>query len=114
LTNAVLLDLVTDNDGAQTSWDVVNIGTNTAVCAGSGYLNNQSITLDCCLPDGCYELRVFDSAGDGMANGPIGGYVLRQSAGNKRIIDNSGDGIFTSTSTIANNWASVCPWAMTW
>jgi hypothetical protein len=108
--NTVLLDLVTDNDGAQTSWDVVNIGTNTAVCSGSGYINNQTVTLDCCLPNGCYELRVFDSAGDGMANGTIGGYVLRAAgAGNRRIIDNSGDGIFTSTSQIANNLGFCVP-----
>ena len=88
----------------------MDIGTSTAVCSGSGYLNNQTITLDCCLPNGCYELRVFDSAGDGMANGPIGGYVLRAAgAGNKRIIDNGGDGIFTTTSTIANNLGFCVP-----
>ena len=85
--NTVLIDLTTDNNGGQTSWDVVNVGTTTAVCTGSGYLNNQIVTLDCCLPDGCYELRFFDSAGDGMANGVVGGYILRQADG-KRIIDN--------------------------
>jgi hypothetical protein len=106
--NTVLLDLVTDNNGAQTSWDVVNINTTTAVCSGSGYLNNQTITLDCCLPNGCYELRVFDSAGDGMASGPIGGYVLRDASG-KRMIDNNGDGVFTSTSTIAGNLGFCVP-----
>ncbi|MBL0043762.1 MAG: T9SS type A sorting domain-containing protein [Flavobacteriales bacterium] len=108
--NTVLIDLTTDNSGAETTWDVVNVGTTTQVCSGSGYLNNQVITLDCCLPNGCYELRFFDSAGDGMANGTVGGYVLRSSgSGNKRIIDNGGDGIFTSTSQIASNLGFCVP-----
>ncbi|MBL7983883.1 MAG: thrombospondin type 3 repeat-containing protein, partial [Flavobacteriales bacterium] len=106
--NTVLLDLTTDGSGSETSWDVVNVGTTTAVCSGSGYLNNQVITLDCCLPDGCYELRVFDSAGDGMANGTVGGYVLRTASGS-RIIDNGGDGIFTSTSQVALNLGFCVP-----
>ena len=105
---SVVLDLTTDNSGAQTSWDIVNVGTSNVQCSGSGYLNNQSVSIGCCLATGCYELRVFDSAGDGMANGTIGGYVLRLPNGT-RIIDNSGDGIFTFTSQISNNLGFCVP-----
>jgi len=38
-----------------------------------------------CVPDGCYTLRVLDSAGDGMTTG---GYILRTLNTNERIIDN--------------------------
>jgi hypothetical protein len=105
---AVVVDLRTDNSGSQTSWDIVNVGTTTVQCSGSGYLNNQTLSIGCCLASGCYELRVFDSSGDGMANGTIGGYVLRLPNGT-RIIDNSNDGIFTFTSQIANNQGFCVP-----
>ena len=107
--NLTILTLTTDNDASQTTWDVIPLGGGTPLCTGAGFANNNTFGYNCCLPDGCYELRVFDSAGDGIANGSIGGYALSQSAGNKRIIDNSGDGIFTSTSTIANNLGFCVP-----
>ena len=106
--NSILLDLVTDLDGSQTSWDIVDIGTENVVCSGNGYLANQTITLACCLEDGCYELRVFDSAGDGMSNGTTGGYVLRTLEGD-RIIDNSGDGVFASVSQISGHLGFCVP-----
>ena len=106
--NSILLDLATDDNGSETSWDIVEINTENVVCSGNGYLANQTITLACCLVDGCYELRVFDSAGDGMASGTTGGYVLRTLEGD-RIIDNSGDGIFASTSQISGHLGFCVP-----
>ncbi|MBP7514115.1 MAG: T9SS type A sorting domain-containing protein, partial [Flavobacteriales bacterium] len=94
--NEVTLTLTTDANGAQTSYEVVLTGTSTVVCSGAGYASSSTITATCCLPNGCYDLRVFDSAGDGIA--APGGYVLRD-ANNKRIIDNDGNGAtFTSSS----------------
>ncbi|MFN8408706.1 MAG: hypothetical protein U0V45_05145 [Flavobacteriales bacterium] len=43
-----MLNLVTDVDGSQTSWDIVDIGTENVVCSGNGYLANQTIALACC------------------------------------------------------------------
>ncbi len=95
--NTLLLDLSTDGAGSETSWDVVNSGTTTVVCSGTGYSNNQNVTLACCLPNGCYDLRVFDAGGDGINPG---GYVLRNGAG-QRIIDNSNNGFaFASLSEV--------------
>ncbi len=94
--NEVTLTLTTDANGAQTSYDVVLTGTSTVVCSGAGYASSSTITATCCLPNGCYDLRVFDSAGDGIA--APGGYVLHD-ANNKRIIDNDGNGAAFTTSS---------------
>jgi hypothetical protein len=94
--------LNTDASASQTTWDIVNSGTNTQVCNGGGYANNSVITASCCLPNGCYDLRVFDSAGDGINPG---GYVLRDAA-NNRIIDNVGNG--NAFTTLSKAGSSFC------
>ncbi len=100
--NDILLEMMTDANGAQTSWQIVNQGTTTVVCSGGTsptYPNNTLVTANCCLPDGCYELKVYDSFGDGMTTG---GYRLKDQNG-KRIVDNWNDGAFGSLSTIDAN-----------
>ncbi|QQR87273.1 MAG: proprotein convertase P-domain-containing protein [Flavobacteriales bacterium] len=103
--NEVNLELGTDANGAQTSWEIVPSGGGAAVCSGGGYADNSTITETCCLPTGCYRLIVYDSFGDGMTTG---GYRLTDENGS-RIIDNWGDGMFASTSTIANNGSFCVP-----
>jgi hypothetical protein len=94
--NQVTLTLTTDANSSQTSYDIVNTGTTTVVCSGGGFASSSVVTASCCLPNGCYDLRVFDNAGDGIT--APGGYVLRD-ASNNRIIDNDGNGnTFTSSS----------------
>ncbi len=94
-------ELNTDNDGSQTSWEIVPMAGGAPVCGGTGYVPNHASTAPCALPDGCYRLRVMDSFGDGMCcmNGN-GGYVLRDANG-KRIIDAAGSGIFSSTAEVS-------------
>ncbi len=94
-TNPVTLSITTDANAAQITWYVMYTGTNTAVCSGNGLASSSTIALDCCLPNGCYDLVVTDDFGDGINPG---GYVLRDGAG-KRIIDNSNNGnTFTTLS----------------
>ncbi len=108
ITNQVTLTLNTDGNAAQTSWDIVVGNTNTVICSGSGYANNSVIPVNCCLANGCYDLRVYDSFGDGINPG---GYVLRDAA-NNRIIDNSNNGPnFSSLSEVldvSNTPVSFC------
>ncbi len=92
--NEVSFELTTDASANETSWDIVLFGTNNVVCSGSGYSNLSTITEQCCLADGCYDLRVFDSFGDGINPG---GFVLRDE-NNNRILDNANDGIFGTVS----------------
>lgn len=86
--NDLSLELSTDDYGEQISWDIVSTGTSNVVCSGNDYTDNSTLALNCCVPNGCYELRVFDSFGDGINPG---GFTLRDQ-NNERIIDNSGNG----------------------
>ncbi|MBV6405480.1 MAG: hypothetical protein GFGODING_02258 [Flavobacteriales bacterium] len=104
-SQSVALVLDTDDDGDQTSWEIIPQGGGTPLCSGANYPNNSTVTLSCPLADGCYELRVMDSFGDGMT---IGGYLLRD-AQNQRIIDNTGNGDFGTLSQIANNGGFCLP-----
>ncbi|MBK7271386.1 MAG: choice-of-anchor I family protein, partial [Flavobacteriales bacterium] len=99
--NEVVLTLNTDANASETSWNIVNSGTQNVACSGGGYANNSTITVSCCLPNGCYDLQVFDSMGDGINPG---GFVLRD-ANNNRILDNAGNGnTFTSLSEAATSF----------
>ncbi len=90
--NSVTLELQTDGYAGETSWDIVPFGNTIPVCSGSGYPNNATVTVDCCLLDGCYDLNVYDSFGDGISL-PPGGYRLwSNGVGGERIIDNWGNG----------------------
>ncbi len=99
------LILNTDANGSQTSWEIIPQGGGAALCSGAGYASNTTVTINCMLPDGCYELRVMDSFGDGMTTG---GYVLRDAA-SQRIIDNANDGAFGMVSQVANNGGFCLP-----
>jgi len=97
MLNEVSLELTTDAAPTETTWDIVEDGTNNVQCSGGGYPMNTTITATCCLADGCYDLRVFDTAGDGISPG---GFTLRDANG-ERIIDNSGNGAWFSSQSIA-------------
>ena len=97
--NDVTLTLSTDlqTPANHTSWDIVTAGTNFIVTTGTGYASNSVIPVVRCLPDGCYDLRVYDSFGDGINPG---GYVLTD-VNNNRLIDNTANGNgFTTLSRI--------------
>ena len=90
------LELTTDNAGSETTWEIRNAGTTTVVDAGGPYANNTTVNeVVCLIPGACYELIVTDA--NGMSNGTIGGFVMRDPNG-KRVLDNSGDGVFTGIS----------------
>ncbi|MBL0126472.1 MAG: T9SS type A sorting domain-containing protein [Flavobacteriales bacterium] len=89
-TNDLVMELQTDTWGGETSWEVVPAGGGAALCGGGPgiYPGNAIYPIACCLPDGCYELHVYDTFGDGMSYGGFtGGYTLRMLSG-QRIIDN--------------------------
>ncbi|MBL7954706.1 MAG: lamin tail domain-containing protein [Flavobacteriales bacterium] len=95
----VVLDLRSDVNSDQISWEILYQNDGTVVCSGGSYITGitDPIVEACCLPIGCFRLRVNDSGGDGFVTG---GYQLRESgAQGRRIIDNSGN--FTSGSTSA-------------
>jgi len=107
--NGLTLEFQTDATPAQTTWEVRNsAGTVVAVSGGPLVAPNGIQTQALCLPDGCYTLRVFDSAGDGITNG---GYTLRQAGPvslDTRIIDNFRNFSSGSLSAIGNGPNAFC------
>jgi uncharacterized delta-60 repeat protein len=93
------LSIRTDAFGSQTSWEITGEGFDYTVCSGSGYSSSTDIQVACCVPNGCFRFRLFDSGGDGMA---AGGYTLRDGSG-ERILDNSSRGSFTTESSMSDN-----------
>ena len=85
---AIELEITTDANGAQTSWEIIPVGFSYPVLSGGGYPSNATTLVSGCLASGCFRLRVLDGGGDGI---PGGGYVLRGPGGD-RIIDNAGNG----------------------
>ncbi len=66
--NEFILELDMDDNGHETSWEVLD--ANGDVAARGGPYPDVSIGINViekiCLLDGCYKLRVLDSGGDGM------------------------------------------------
>lgn len=98
-SSAVQLELETDGNGFETSWDIAPAAGGPPVCSGTDYPANTTFTLPCILSPGSYNLVVYDAQGDGLCctNGS-GGYVL-SNLFNERIIDNRDDGAFSFTSS---------------
>lgn len=71
--NDLILDLVTDANGSQTSWTIEPQGGGAPVAQGSGYASNATVAVPICLPNGNYVLRVLDSGNNGIAS--PGGYI---------------------------------------
>ncbi|HRO97931.1 MAG TPA: T9SS type A sorting domain-containing protein, partial [Flavobacteriales bacterium] len=109
-TENITLNITLDAFGSQTTWSLLQQGTSAVVDQGGPYLDGAAgsvIIEEICVPAGCYRLVVNDAAGDGI-NG--GGYVLRTSGSNgQRIIDNSNNGGFASTSAIIGNGGFCLP-----
>jgi uncharacterized delta-60 repeat protein len=79
-------------------------GTTTVISGNNPVAANAVGSMNLCLADGCYRLRVTDAAGDGLL-----GYILRESGtGGRRIIDNSGN-MNTGVSAIASGGTFCVP-----
>lgn len=89
----VTFTLNTDCWGGETSWGIYDAGNTQLVGVASGTLGNQTEYIETTsLADGCYELRVGDTYGDGL-NGSIwgsctvdGDYLLQDEFGNTLAI----------------------------
>ncbi|MEX1131916.1 MAG: T9SS type A sorting domain-containing protein, partial [Flavobacteriales bacterium] len=102
--NELFLEIQTDGI-SETTWEFVTSGTAVVVASGgSQYAGPGVLNESVCLADGCYDLRVFDDAGDGIAGG---GYTLRNSAGD-RIIDNRNNFTAGALSAVGNGPSAFC------
>jgi len=60
------VEILTDNYGSETTWDVINLGNNLSVMKDGPYASSTLIKDSSCLSTGSYEFRIFDSYGDGI------------------------------------------------
>lgn len=94
------LTLTTDDHGDQTSWEIVPLAGGPAVCSGSALPSNTIVSFSCQITNGEYQMRVMDSAGDGICCGSgTGGFTLNAPDG-RRIIDASEGAVFGSLSCV--------------
>lgn len=88
----VFMTLTLDDYGTETSWKIKPSGDTTVLFSGGPYpkgLAGTTVRDTFCLPQGCYDLVVMDSYGDGMccAYGQ-GSYSLTDEDGN--VLANGG------------------------
>jgi len=60
------LSFTFDDNPQQTSWEILDANGVSVASGGTYNMGDVSATEDVCLPDGCYDLIVSDSANDGM------------------------------------------------
>ncbi len=60
------LNFTFDDNPQQTSWEILDVNGAPVASGGTYNMGDVSATEDVCLPDGCYDLVVSDSANDGM------------------------------------------------
>jgi len=77
----ISVDILTDDYGDETTWEVTD-GSNNVVASGSGYSDNTQYNIPACLADGCYTFTIYDSYGDGICCGfGTGDYEVLSPAG---------------------------------
>jgi hypothetical protein len=105
-TNDLTLEVSTDINGQDITWEVLHNGGIILSGGGIDFPNDGVVTEFFCLPNACYNLRVYDAGGDGIAGG---GYTLRTSGVNgDRIIDNAGNFTSGSVSAIGSGASQFC------
>lgn len=82
-TNSATLTIVLDNYPEEVSWNIKN-SSNAIVASGGTYgsqPDGSTVTVNLCLPNGCYTLTMMDSYGDGICcSYGNGSYTLRNSS----------------------------------
>ncbi|HRH70212.1 MAG TPA: T9SS type A sorting domain-containing protein, partial [Flavobacteriales bacterium] len=109
LTACPCLNLAFQTDGVSTTtWELRAQGTDALAASGGGLFPGPGSALNsACVQNGCYYLRVFDDAGDGMING---GYILStQTVPEQRIIDNRNNFSTGTVSAISGNQVFCLP-----
>lgn len=94
--NEIRLVLNTDNQGAQCTWEILDVN-GTVVESGGPYGNNQSINEIYTLPGNCYKFNLYDSGGNG------GESVALLDINNQVIYNTSGDYGFGASANFATN-----------
>jgi len=98
--NSLSLILTLDDFGSETFWQIID-ATGNIVSDGGIYPNDAAgiiITEDICLIDGCYDLIMYDSQGNGMC--------CADGNGSYQLINNADGSILASGGMFYNNEAT--------
>jgi len=68
------VEIMSDNYGAETTWEVINTNDSGKAMQGGPYSANNLATASNCLGFGNYEFKIYDSYGDGMCCSYGSGY----------------------------------------
>jgi hypothetical protein len=101
------LEFQTDGAPQEITWEIRSEDGNTVIASGGPLIAPNGVQTNfTCLTDGCFTLRVLDSAGDGMTTG---GYILRTTGTDQRIIDNRNNFSSGSVSAISGGQGFCLP-----
>ncbi|MFT5009845.1 MAG: hypothetical protein ACI9EA_000537 [Pseudomonadales bacterium] len=88
----VTLIINADNYPGETSWEVIDEGTNETIAIGGVWGAGETFSQDICLNYGsCFTLYVFDSYGDGICCGFGEGDFLVLDSSGATLLSNDGD-----------------------
>ncbi|MGB0916112.1 MAG: T9SS type A sorting domain-containing protein, partial [Flavobacteriales bacterium] len=88
----VTLVINADQYPAETSWEIIDEGTNQVVASGGVNGANQMFTEEICLNySSCFTLKVYDSFGDGICCGFGQGDFQLLNASGALLVNNGGD-----------------------
>lgn len=65
----VEINLTLDCYAEETSWEIIDDNTGEVMISGGGYQNGSGNVLEqyvVCLPEGCYDFKIYDTYGDGL------------------------------------------------
>lgn len=110
--NEVTFKLIIDDFGNETTWELLDDNAEI-LFSGGPYPNNFEEVIEMCLPNGCYEFRIYDDFGDGICcQYGYGGYfflnqnsevVLESDFTDPFIPENAFDGSLSSKWQVASS-----------
>ena len=90
--DTITLIINADNFPQETSWKLIDEGTNTLVADGALDFGTDVYTQDICVDySSCFTLYVYDSYGDGICCGFGEGSILVNDSSGNTIVFNDGD-----------------------
>ena len=77
----LVLDLLTDDFGGETTWELRD-SLGAVIYSGEGYDDNTSYSVEMCVAEACYTFILYDDYGDGICCGyGTGSYSLTSGSG---------------------------------
>ena len=99
----ITIDLRTDSDGSETSWELIDNTTNNVLYKSDPYPDVTGGALyqsTLCLYQNCFTFKLYDSFGDGFNNGRGNGFALITNANNDTLLFENSFNSFQKVDTI--------------